>query len=152
MTFWSLYGVYICALPISVVSHIVPTQTVPDSSGFFNAAERGELAVRFCRCCDAVIHLPRAYCAGCGRWDTEFRPVDGRGRLYSWTVVRHTGHPAFPVPYTVVLVELEAHPSVRFAGHLPGAPALEIGMAMRLYFEPVGGTGVRLPNWAPGGR
>lgn len=131
------------------MSPIVPTRNDPDSTGFFEAATRGELVVRFCRSCAEVIHLPRAYCHACGNWDTEFRPVEGRGRLYSWTVVRHADHPAFPVPYTVVLVELEAYPSVRFAGRLPGAPMLETGMAMRVHFDPVDGTADRLPNWAP---
>jgi uncharacterized OB-fold protein len=124
---------------------ILPTRTDPDSKGFFEAAARGELVIRFCRGCSEVIHLPRPYCPACGSWDTEFRPVDGRGRLYSWTVVRHAGHPSFPVPYTVVLVALESHPSVRFAGHLPGAPPLRTGMPMGLYFED------GLPNWTPDG-
>jgi uncharacterized protein len=131
------------------VSRLVPTVTDPDSRGFFEAAAKGDLVVRFCSRCDQVIHLPRAYCHACGSWDTEFRPVAGFGRLYSWTTVRHPAHPAFEVPYTVVLVELEDVPAVRFVGRLPGVPDLEPGMRMRVTFDRFGEAGETMPNWIP---
>jgi uncharacterized OB-fold protein len=131
------------------VSRPVPTRTDPDSAGFFEAADRGELAVRFCDGCGRTIHLPRAWCSACGSWDTGFRPVEGRARLYSWTTVHHGTHPAFPLPYTVVLVELEEHPGVRFAGHLPGTPMLQAGMPMTVRFDRIDGTSLCLPNWSP---
>lgn len=128
---------------------IVPTRSDPDSAGFWEAAARGELTVLFCRRCDAVLHLPRPYCHACGSWETEYRPVEGRATLFSWTTVARTVHPAFPAPYTVVLVQLDQHPSVRFIGHVPGAPPLEQGMPMTVTFEPVEGTDTVLPNWTP---
>ena len=72
--------------------------------------------------CAAVLHMPRAYCHTCGSWKSRWEPGRGRGRLYSWTTVEHQVHPAFPVPYTVVLVELDDHPGVRLIGYLRGAP------------------------------
>lgn len=128
---------------------LVPDTTDPDHAGFWEAARRGRLAVRACRACGTVLHLPRPYCRTCGGWDVAWRPVAGTGTLYSWTVARHAGHPAFPPPYTIVLVDLDAPPGVRFAGHLPGAPELEAGMPMRAVFRPIDGTDVVLPQWEP---
>ena len=70
------------------------------------------------------------------------------GALYAWTVVEHPTHPAYPVPYTVVLVDVDGAPGVRLVGHLPGRPDLEAGQRMRLRFDETG-EGVVLPNWEP---
>jgi uncharacterized protein len=52
------------------------------------------------------------------------------------------------VPYTIVLVELDDHPGVRFVGYLAGAPQLTDGQPMRVWFEQLD-DGVVLPQWAP---
>ena len=122
----------------------------PDTGGFFAAAAGDVLALCTCGACGAVLHLPRAYCHHCGAWETTWRPVSGDGRLYSWTTVEHQVHPAFPVPYTVVLVELADEPGARLVGYLPGRPELEAGMAMRVWFEAVADD-TKLPQWSPSG-
>ena len=129
----------------------LPETGDPDTGGFFAAAAREELAVCACAACGAVLHLPRAYCAACGSWDTVWRTVSGGGRLYSWTTVEHQAHRAFPVPYTIVLVELDDAPEARLVGYVPGRPELEAGMPMRAWFEPVDDDGTRLPQWRPDG-
>ena len=102
-----------------------------------------------CDGCDAVLHVPVAYCHRCGSWETRWEPVAGTtGVLYSWTVVSHQVHPAFPVPYTLVLVELDDHPEARMVGQLPGRPELAIGQAMEVWFEHVSDD-VVLPQWRP---
>jgi len=130
-------------------THLVPVDDDPDTGGFFEAARREELVIRVCLGCGAVLHLPRAYCHTCGSWDGRWRPVAGFGTLYSWTVVEHQVHPLYPVPYTVVLVELEDVPSVRFVGHLCGAPDLVPGQRMRVWFDDTEGAVV--PQWRPVG-
>src|SRR2546423_4607763 len=132
----------------------VPARPLPetndhDTGGFFAATAREELALCACAACGAVLHLPRAYCATCGSWDTVWRTVSGHGRLYSWTTVEHQVHRSFPVPYTIVLVELDDVADARLVGYLPGRPELTAGMAMRAWFEPVDDDGTRLPQWLP---
>jgi uncharacterized OB-fold protein len=126
---------------------LLPVTDDRDTGGFFEAARRGELVVRACSSCGAVLHVPRAYCRACGSWEGEWRPVAGTGTLHTWTVVDHQVHPAYPVPYTVVLVDLDDAP-VRLVGHLSGSPDLRDGMAMRVRFDEVG-DGVVLPQWEP---
>ena len=123
----------------------------PDTWGFFEAAARGELVVNACAACGAVLHLPRPYCHHCGSFAVQWRTVAGRGRLVSWTAVHQPFHPAFEVPYTVVLVELDDVPGARLLGALPGAPDLADGMEMEVRFEAVA-DGVVLPQWAPVGQ
>ena len=130
---------------------LVPETADHDTGGFFAAAAREELAICACAACGTVLHLPRAYCAQCGSWDTVWRTVSGRGRLYSWTTVEHQVHRAFPVPYTIILVELEDASEARLIGYLPGRPTLEAGLEMRAWFEPVDDDGTLLPQWRPAG-
>jgi uncharacterized OB-fold protein len=131
---------------MSGVSRLIPVDDDRDTGGFFEAARRQQLVVRICDRCGVVLHMPRAYCHACASWEGHWEPVSGRGRLYSWTVVDHQVHPAYPTPYTIVLVELDDRPGVRMIGHLPGAPELREGQAMNVWFEAVD-DGVVLPQW-----
>jgi uncharacterized protein len=127
---------------------LVPVVDDRDTAGFFAAAERGELVVRACSNCGTFLHLPRAYCRACASWDGHWEAVSGWGHLHSWTVVEHQVHPAYPAPYTIVLVELDDAPGVRYVGNIPGRPDLTDGMAMRVRFDSVDGGGM-LPQWEP---
>jgi uncharacterized protein len=127
---------------------VIPRTDDPDTAGFFDAARRGELAIRICDSCGTVLHTPRAYCSACGSWDSSWRAVRPTGTLYSWTVTRHQVNPEFPVPYTVVLVQLDDAPDVRLLGHLPGTPDLTGGQPMVARFEETA-PGVVIPQWEP---
>jgi uncharacterized OB-fold protein len=130
------------------VNGILPVVDDVDTAGFWEAARRGELAVRACDRCGHVLHLPRAYCHQCGSWANHWNPVAGQARLQSWTTVVHQVHPSFPPPYTIVLVELVDHPSVRLVGRLQGEPPLRAGQAMQVSFETLE-DGTVLPQWHP---
>ena len=131
---WQAPAATAASAPAAAVRPL-PVDDDHDTAGFFEAARRGELVVRMCSGCDRVLHLPRAYCSACGSWEGRWQPVSGRGHLYSWTTVEHQVHPAYPVPFTIVLVELDDHPGVRLVGSLPGAPALAEGEAMQVRFD-----------------
>jgi uncharacterized OB-fold protein len=126
----------------------LPVLNDPDTAGFWMAAQRGEVAVCACANCGQVLHLPRSHCHTCRSWIVEWKPVAPAARLVSWTVAEHQVHPAFPVPYTLVLVELDDAPEVRLAGYLEGRPALKAGLPMRAVFV-TPADGVTLVNWTP---
>ncbi|MGE2720665.1 Zn-ribbon domain-containing OB-fold protein [Mycolicibacterium celeriflavum] len=127
-----------------------PTPAVddPDTGGYWQAAQRGVLAVQWCGACDLPVHLPRPQCPRCASAALTWREVDGGATVYSWAVVHHPVHRAFSVPYTVALVALAAHPTVRFITHLDGVPPLRAGQAMRFITRP-DAAGVRVPQWVP---
>lgn len=133
---------------MSAPARPLPMTDDRDTGGFWAAAADGRLVVRVCSSCTAVLHLPRAYCHRCGTWSEHWAEVAGRGRLYTWTTVEHQVHPAFPVPYTIVLVELDGLPGTRLVGYMEGAPELVPGQAMEVWFEQLD-DGVALPQWRP---
>ncbi|GAA4681271.1 Zn-ribbon domain-containing OB-fold protein [Gordonia humi] len=128
-------------------SPVLPVVDDVDTGEFFAAAARGEIAVRVCSACRADVHLPRENCPQCGAFSREWRVVPPLGALYSWTVVEHQVHPATPVPYTVVLVEVDGTDGVRLVGRIDGRAELEIGQRMEAWFEQV--DDVTLPQWRP---
>ncbi|MDQ1395473.1 MAG: uncharacterized protein QOG64_732 [Acidimicrobiaceae bacterium] len=126
----------------------VPNTGDHDTAGYWEAAGRGELAIKACNACGQVLHLPKAYCHACGSWDSGWRVVQPTGTLYSWTTTERELRPGFAPPYAVVCVELDDAPGTRLIGYLAGRPDLQIGMQMRAYFEKAQG-GVMMPHWEP---
>jgi len=125
----------------------LPVLDDADSAGFFEAAGRGELVIRRCVDCAHVVHLPAQACDACHSWRTDWRVVRPTGRIHSYSHVERQVHPAFPVPYTVVLVSLDEAPDARFVGWIDGVPDVSIGMAVEGRFEQVGDTA--LLRWDP---
>lgn len=119
-----------------------------DTGGFFAAAADGRLALRTCADCGRASHPPTAHCRHCGSWNTGWRDSAARGTLYSWITVTHGVHPAYPVPYTIVLVDVDDAPGVRLVGHIDGAPALTAGQAMQVWFDRLSDTAT-IPQWRP---
>jgi uncharacterized OB-fold protein len=126
---------------------ILPVTDDRDSGPFFAAAREGRLVYRACTACDHGIHPPTPFCNLCGG-DGEWREASGRGVARAATVVTHQIHPDYPVPYTVVVVELEENAAVRLLGHLPGHVEIAWGAPMRVEFRAVA-EDVVLPDWRP---
>lgn len=127
----------------------LPVTDDPDTGGFFAAAARGNIAVCTCSACDNVVHLPRSLCDRCYA-PTVWRDVGPTARLVTYTVVEQQIHPAFEVPYTIVLVQLDDAPGVRLVGRLDGAVELRTGDAMVATFDEQ--DGIVVPNWRPAAR
>jgi uncharacterized OB-fold protein len=118
---------------------------VPDelSAPYWEAAARHVLTLSRCSDCGTLTHPPDVVCDACGSTSPRFTatPVDGRGIVRSWTVVRQSFLPGFAdlVPFVLVDVELTAQPDVRLVGRLlDGVDApLQAGAAVRVAFEQV---------------
>lgn len=126
----------------------VPNTTDHDTGGHWAAARNGEVAIRTCLDCGELLHLPKAYCHGCGGWNTGWRSVAPTATLYSWTTTERELRAGFEPPYTVVVVELDEMPGARLFGYLPGRPELEIGMPMTARFDPIDDD-TTLIQWDP---
>ena len=78
-------------------------------AAFWGHCAKGRLSFQRCSGCGIWRHLPRLLCAHCGSREWEWRESTGRGRIFSWTVTHQPlvrGFPE-PVPYAIVVVELE---------------------------------------------
>jgi uncharacterized OB-fold protein len=97
-----------------------------DSEPHLAALRRHELVLQHCTGCGRVRFPPMPACPWCGGAVAEWRPVSGRGRVYSWVGVQRALTPDFEaeVPYTIATVELDegARVFARLDGPEPSAP------------------------------
>ncbi|MCK8434374.1 hypothetical protein G3I77_15480 [Streptomyces sp. D2-8] len=128
---------------------------VPDTDGapFWEYAAQGELRVQACADCGELRFPPRPCCPGCQSFDSEWRLMSGRGRVWSYVVAHPPLLPdyAAQAPYNVVVVELDEAPRIRLVGNLvtgAGRPlgslppeSLRIGARVRAVFHE------GLPQW-----
>jgi hypothetical protein len=94
-----------------------------------------------CRNCDEVSFGKRSYCPNCGGEDIEDLALKKRGKLWSYTIIRHKppgdykGPDPF-VPYGLGLVELPE--GIRVVSPIDGdINAIRIGMDLELVVYPL---------------
>ena len=106
---------------------------------FWDAAKRGSLELQRCQSCKSFQHPPYATCVKCVSVDLKFEPVRGKGKIYAYTIMHHTGDKRFAsaVPYASIIVELDDAPGALMAGNLLGADYKEakVGRAVEVVFE-----------------
>ncbi|UGY92001.1 Zn-ribbon domain-containing OB-fold protein [Streptomyces gobiensis] len=131
-----------------------------DGAPFWAYAARGELRIQSCAnaSCGEPRFPPRPCCPHCQCFDSEWRRMSGRGRI--WSFVR--AHPpllpdyAEQAPYNAILVELIEAPRIRLAGNLVAsadAPLnsvepekLRIGAPVKAVFSQVT-SDIAVPRW-----
>jgi len=126
----------------------IPDMTDPDTGAFWRAAQDHRLTYQVCAACGKVVFYPRAHCTHCGSRDVRVHDSEGRGTLYSYTVIRQTPDPAFrdDVPYIVVLVDLSE--GFRLLTYLRAEPeSVEVGQQVNLDW--MTRDGVELPVFSP---
>ncbi|MGA0594605.1 Zn-ribbon domain-containing OB-fold protein [Enterovirga sp. CN4-39] len=106
---------------------------------FFAALQERRLAFPRCTSCTRFHWYPMKLCPSCRSADIGWEPVDGRGQLFSWTVVRHAFDPegnAPDPPYVVGLVEFPDAQGIRLVTNLVETPvsALAIGLTVEPIF------------------
>ncbi|MYH96904.1 MAG: hypothetical protein F4129_10410, partial [Acidimicrobiia bacterium] len=85
---------------------------------FFAAAAEGRLLIQQCPQCGNRQHYPRALCTACAA-EPEWMEAAGTGNVYTYTIVRQYGVPAFAeLPYVLAMVDLPE--GVRMFGGLTG--------------------------------
>jgi uncharacterized OB-fold protein len=114
----------------------------------------GTLAVQTCDRCGTRQHPPEEICHVCGGMAFSTIALPPEGTVHSFTVVHHPVHPTLDrvVPYTVVLVSLDAEPGLRVVGDLLDEVGddVRIGMAVEATWverTAEDGTTVLLPQW-----
>jgi uncharacterized OB-fold protein len=125
-----------------------------DGAPFWEYAAQGELRVQTCADCAEPRFPPRPCCPHCQSFASEWRPVSGRGRVWSYVVPHPPLLPDYAelAPYNVIVVELADAPRIRLVGNLvtgPDAPInslpadrIRIGARVQVVFSSTG-----LPQW-----
>lgn len=68
----------------------------PGDEPFWEATRRGELLAKRCTACGELHYYPRMHCPFCGSDKTEWRPLAGTGRVYSFSIVARSPRPMAP--------------------------------------------------------
>ncbi len=109
----------------------------------------GELWLQFCPVCNQYIFYSRERCPHCLQDSLEWKPVKGRGRLHSYTVVHVSALPEFKdqVPYICALVELDE--GVRMPSNLIDCSLDKIQIEMTVEMAFIERSGKLLPVFRP---
>ncbi|MFF1694703.1 Zn-ribbon domain-containing OB-fold protein [Streptomyces sp. NPDC058257] len=128
-----------------------------DGAPFWEYAARGELRIQACTACGELRFPPRPCCPHCQSFDSEWRRMSGRGRIWSYVRPHPPLLPAYAeqAPYNAIIVELADAPRIRLVGNLVTAPdaplnsvdpdRLRIGAKVQVTFTDVGG--IATPRW-----
>jgi uncharacterized protein len=108
---------------------------------YFAGAARGELMLPRCNACNRLVWYPEEECPHCGAHDFTWVPVSGKGRVFTWAVVRRAFLPAFEemVPFVTALVALDDDPAVRIVSYIVDCDpdALSADMPVEVVFRPL---------------
>lgn len=93
-------------------THLPAVERDESSAPFFEAASRGELAVKRGATSGAMLPPEARTDPATGSSDLTYHSVSGRATLVSWTVVHRAPLPALSdsVPYVSAIVELDEGP------------------------------------------
>jgi uncharacterized protein len=116
---------------------LIPDTADPVSGPFWAGARRGALCVQRCLSCEALRFPPLVGCPECLSRDTEWIDVPAVGSIWSYVVYHRAFQAALKddVPYTVVVVELDAGPFI--TGRLAAEHDVTIGARVSAEFVPV---------------
>jgi len=125
------------------------TRTIPsppinaENQAFFDGARAGRLLLKRCTACGEFHYYPRAVCPLCASERTEWVAAQGRGRIYSFSVMRRVAE-----PYAIAYVTLDE--GVTMLTNLVDCDfaRLRIGDPVQLVFKPAAG-GEMIPMFTP---
>ncbi len=129
----------------------LPQFPEPDTQPFWEATKRHELRYQVCDDCAAIVFYPRRHCPHCMSLKLSWKTSRGEGTVYTYTVIRQIGHPAFTqrVPYAVAWIDLDE--GFRMVSNVVGVDdprSISIGQRVRLTWEDQDG-GIALPVFTP---
>ena len=113
----------------------------PEAKPFWDAAAQHKLVMQRCSDCGAFIWTPRPACYECGSEQLEWTELSGKGRVYSFTVIRQVvgraASKAFEkdIPYVIAWVDLDEGPRMISNIIGCGVDAVELGMNVAVVFE-----------------
>jgi uncharacterized OB-fold protein len=132
---------------------VAPTPPMnTDTEAFWAATTKGRLLITRCDNCGEAIWYPRPICPFCHSQATHWEESEGRGRLYSFTVVRRgSGAFASATPYVLAYVELAEGPRMMTNVVDCDPETLNIGDELEVVFHQSEG-GPALPRFRPASR
>ena len=117
---------------------------------YWEYCRKHELRIQRCIDCGRLNNPSTAYCPNCMAENFEWIKMSGKGKVYSYAIVRQPYHKAFvnDLPYVIAAIELEEGPRVmsNIIGCRP--EDIKIDMPVEVQFEDVTDQ-VTLPKFKP---
>ena len=91
----------------------IPEKPVPPVTSwtinFWKGAKEGKLMIQKCKDCNKHIFYPRMSCPFCFSDDIEWVQSSGKGKIYTYTVVRSNAPSAFiaDMPFVIAVVRMD---------------------------------------------
>lgn len=117
---------------------------------FWKGCREGKLLIQRCRSCGKNIFYPRMCCIDCFSEDLEWVESSGKGRVYSYTIVRNNAPSAFleDMPFVIAIVKLDE--GVQMCTNIVGCAPEEVycEMPVEVTFEKLNDE-FTLPKFKP---
>jgi uncharacterized protein len=121
-----------------------------DNKPFWDYCKQHELRMQKCSRCGKLYYPPSAMCPHCMNMKSEWVKLSGKGKVFSFVVVRQAPSPAFAkdAPYVVAIIELEE--GQRLTSNVIGCKPedVKINMAVEVVFEDVT-KDIAIPKFKP---
>lgn len=117
---------------------------------FWQAAAEHRLVVQRCAACAHTRHPPAPVCPECRSEAAEWLELDGRGELYTYTIVHRPLAAGQALPFVIAVVALAGSGGLRMISNVVGVDpaALEIGMPVQLVWEDMSAD-LAIPRFRP---
>jgi uncharacterized OB-fold protein len=117
---------------------------------FWTAAASHQLRVSRCADCGRFRMPPSPFCAGCQSQRIEWVTLNGRGSIYSYTIISTPiiAEAVDSVPYVPAVIEVDGAPGVRLISCVVGARLsdIRIGSTVEVFWDDLS-DGVTVPRF-----
>lgn len=107
---------------------------------FRDRLAQGKFGVQTCLSCSANVFFPRVVCPACGGVSLQWRETQGKGVVYSTTVVRRNGRDGGD--YNIAIVQLDEGPRLMSRVEDIAPDAVKIGLRVAARIVDAAGTPV----------
>lgn len=116
-----------------------------ESAPYWEATKEGKLMLKKCGDCGETHFYPRTLCPNCFSDNTEWFQASGKGKIYTYSVIRRA-----EIPYVIAYVTLEE--GVTMLSNIVdcGLDDVSVGQAVEVDFRATEG-GEALPVFKPAG-
>jgi uncharacterized OB-fold protein len=119
------------------------------SRAFWDATREKKLLVQYCKRTGQYQFFPRPVSIFTGRRDLEWREVSGKGKIFSYTIVRRSREPfQGHEPFFIASVTLDVGVNILANIAHCRADEMRVDLPVRLFWQPLS-NGTHLPMFEP---
>lgn len=134
---------------------MVYNKPLPNKKGisekYWEGLNNNKFLIQNCNHCKEMIFYPRVLCPFCGQQDIEFKNHNGRGIIYSFTIVHKTHLQGYSneTPYVVALIKLDGGNAKLMSNIIEcDFEKIQIGMKVKVVFTKITNE-FTLPQFKP---